>query len=365
MDGVKLGRNGLPVGYTGSTVAPPTRAVSPTLSLISATPVTIAQGGFSTVQVTARDEFGEPIEGVAVTLSASGTGADIVQPTLLTNSAGVTTGVVSSAVPAVYVISAVADGVTLVATASVEVVDSAVLPDIEDDFSSYSSTANFRSDPRNIYDAVEEFLTTAYGNVNLDQTLGYGGRSQCMSIDYLDASGSPSRCSAGSNARRVIQFPNGTTEVYVETFVRFTTNFSFGGDPAWSCTSAREQKLFISGVSGGDSRFNLECTDTQWVFGYPGNETAYVSNAVPRPASMFDGQWHRIRFHYRLGGSGLGIARFWFDDALRADLQNVDIPRSGISNISLSASRNQGTPAAMSWRFGLWRVWLNGRNPGW
>lgn len=363
--GIALNRNGLPVGYTGATTAPPERAVSATLSLISATPVTVVQGGFSTVEVIARDEFGVPIEGVSVTLAASGSGATVVQPTLLTNAQGITTGVVTSNIPAVYAISAVAGGVAIVATASVEVIDSSELPDIEDDFSSYTDTANFRSDPRNIYDAVEEFLTTAYGNVNLDQSLGYGGRSQCMSIDYLDAAGSPTRCSGGSNARRVIQFPNGTVEAYVEIFVRFTTNFNFGGDPAWSCTSAREQKLFISGVSGGDSRFNLECTNTQWVFGYPGGETAYVSNAAPQPASMFDGEWHRIRFHYRLSSVGQGVARFWYDDTLRADLQGLTIARDGISNISLSASRNQGTPAAMSWRFGLWRVWLNGRSPGW
>src|SRR5690606_4125205 len=115
------------------------------------------------------------------------------------------------------------------------------LPDMEDDFSTYEDTDDFRSDPLDLYDAVEEVLVNTYANVNLDTGVGYGALTQSMRVSFLDAtaeggSGTSGRCTnAGHSAWREIDLPPGTTELWLELAVRFDADFTFGGG-AWGCS---------------------------------------------------------------------------------------------------------------------------------
>ncbi|HXV91050.1 MAG TPA: Ig-like domain-containing protein, partial [Gemmatimonadales bacterium] len=113
-------------GLGGATSAPfsiTAASVSASLSTVVATPPTItASNGSSasTVTVTARDPFGNPVGGVTVVLAASGSGNTVTQPGP-TNASGVATGTVSSTVVGVKTISATVGGVAVSQTASVTV----------------------------------------------------------------------------------------------------------------------------------------------------------------------------------------------------------------------------------------------------
>jgi len=86
------------------------------LSTITATPAGIEAGtGQSTITVTVRDGQGAPVEGATVTLSASGNGNLLTQPSGPTGSDGVTTGSLSSVIPETKVVTAVVNGAVALA----------------------------------------------------------------------------------------------------------------------------------------------------------------------------------------------------------------------------------------------------------
>ena len=113
--------NGSPVVFT-ATGTP--GGVSAEQSTVTASPTSIsASSGSSaaTITVTVRDEFGNPLSGVEVSLSATGSGNTLVQPTGATNADGVTTGRLSSTAVGSPTVSATAGGIAVEQTATVTV----------------------------------------------------------------------------------------------------------------------------------------------------------------------------------------------------------------------------------------------------
>ena len=113
--------SGSPVVFTATGTPGP---VSSGKSQVSAAPATItASGGSSrsTITVTASDAFDNPIPGLAVTLSATGTGNMLTQPANLTGSNGSTTGLLSATTPGNRVVSATIAGTAVTQTATIAV----------------------------------------------------------------------------------------------------------------------------------------------------------------------------------------------------------------------------------------------------
>jgi len=113
--------SGSPVVFTATATPGP---VSAGKSRVSAAPATItASGGSSrsTITVTARDGFDNPVPGLAVTLSATGTGNTLAQPQDPTGSDGSTTGLLSATTPGTRVVSATIAGTAVTQTATITV----------------------------------------------------------------------------------------------------------------------------------------------------------------------------------------------------------------------------------------------------
>jgi hypothetical protein len=98
-------------------------APSPSQSRIAAAPGSItAGGGASTITVTVLDAGGNPVNGATVTLTVSGSGNTIGQPSGATGSNGQITGTLASTVAETKTIQAIVNGaVTLLQTATVNV----------------------------------------------------------------------------------------------------------------------------------------------------------------------------------------------------------------------------------------------------
>jgi hypothetical protein len=96
---------------------------SPDRSTVAASPASIDAGtGLSTITVTVRDGAGDAVSGATVTLSATGTGNILTQPSAPTGADGVATGTLQSLIPGSKIVSAVVNGaVTIAATATVTV----------------------------------------------------------------------------------------------------------------------------------------------------------------------------------------------------------------------------------------------------
>jgi hypothetical protein len=101
--------------------------VSAAKSLVAADPVQItasapgASASRSTITVTARDGFENPIPGLSVTLAATGTGNTLTQPAAPTGSNGTTSGTLSATLPGDRVVSATIGGVAVTQTATIRV----------------------------------------------------------------------------------------------------------------------------------------------------------------------------------------------------------------------------------------------------
>ena len=107
-----------------ATVTVNAAGVSAAQSTVSASPATIAASNgssASTITVTARDGFNNPIQGAAVFLAATGTGNTLTQPSGTTNASGVATGTLSSTDPGSKVVSATINGIAINQTATVTV----------------------------------------------------------------------------------------------------------------------------------------------------------------------------------------------------------------------------------------------------
>jgi acetyl esterase/lipase/protocatechuate 3,4-dioxygenase beta subunit len=100
----------------GSTPGP----VDPSRSTVSATPETILTGATSIVEVTAVDAFGNPIPGLAVELTAGGSGNTLVQPPA-TDANGRASGSFRSSNTGTRTVSAVAGSVALAQQATIVV----------------------------------------------------------------------------------------------------------------------------------------------------------------------------------------------------------------------------------------------------
>jgi adhesin/invasin len=119
VEGLEL--QGSPLTFTATGVAGP---LSPEQSTVSAAPGNItasAGGSTSTITVTAKDAFGNPLQDLPVTLSANGGGNILTQPQQPTNSSGVATGRLAATAAGPHVVSATISGQAIPSTATVTV----------------------------------------------------------------------------------------------------------------------------------------------------------------------------------------------------------------------------------------------------
>lgn len=157
------------------TVAVTAGAFSAAQSAVSAVPATLVAGvDTSTITVTARDANSNPIAGMTIALSATGTGNGFVQPVATTNALGVATGRFTSSVAGSKVVSATANGAAITQTAAVTVnvgAASAATSQVT------VSPANITTDQSStvtvqLIDAVGNLLASSGGTVVLATTVG-------------------------------------------------------------------------------------------------------------------------------------------------------------------------------------------------
>jgi hypothetical protein len=112
-------------GVTGATSASfniTAAAVNAGQSSVSAVPgvITASSGSSaSTITVTARDQFGNPVDSATVVISATGTNNAVTQPAAKTNGSGVATGTLSSTFAEAKTVSATANGVLITQSSAV------------------------------------------------------------------------------------------------------------------------------------------------------------------------------------------------------------------------------------------------------
>lgn len=225
-------------------------------------------------------------------------------------------------------------------------------PDLVEDFSTYTNTANLLADPRGIY-SVGEDLTP--GQIVLDTMVGYGTSTKSMRFDFPTRSGDCTDYSIGRN----INLPSAQSDVYVEVIAKFQNGWT-NAAPGCSGVSNEDYK-FIFGRVLTTGRFNVMVGtyNTEYTVGYPGGEDSFEGGNV---SGLFDGNWHTYRFHMKVGSSG--ACKLWVDGNVVKDYGTVAMAANQIYGIALGRNINQGPPSPQSLWWGKVSIWYSS-NPGW
>ena len=247
-------------------------------------------------------------------------------------------------------------------------------PWLVEDFSEYSSTSQFLSDPRGIYELGSDQNT---GQMTLDKSVGYGTLTQSLRYDVPDRTGDTSSRCGDLTIRRDLTLPSQVTEVWVELEVKFVSNWSDIAPSSWSCSSAPDYKFFFGGVvnvtgrfeehlgARGAGDFGFGAPDPS---GYENFDQAHggLNGSHTTAASIFDGQWHQHRLHFRLDSPTSASVQFWLDGVKRFDVTGLKVTNTGtplLYKVVLGANLNQGPDQAQSYWWGKVNVWNT--NPGW
>jgi hypothetical protein len=345
---------------------------------ISVLPLAIPDNGTEPAVITIRvlDDRGEPMGGLdasEVVVASTGTGNTITQPTGFTDQDGYIEASIVSTVPESKTLSVTVLGTAVTATATLTV-EGEVVPLINEDFSTYTDSADLKADPNNWYAGTG---AGNLGNVTLDTTDGFGTLTQCMKYTMSDRTADTgSRCTDYIVSIGTLDIRNtlGTTArtLWVEAYIKFSANFTTIAPAGWSCGSNADYKTMFGQVFNafGDasptSRFNFTTGNGSWgtVAGYPTNETVY-QNADPAQDYFWDNEWHQLRFLYQCGtdlATVDGRAAFAVDGSTIYDSGSVVIPRV-LWGVLLGGNLNQGPAQEQTVKWGRVRVYNT--DPGW
>lgn len=238
-------------------------------------------------------------------------------------------------------------------------------PDLEDNFSTYSSTANMLADPLGI---ISEGEDSNPSQIVLDASVGVTalGLTKSMRYDYPDQH---AEACGGYTVGRNYSFASNQTEVWVELYVKF--------GPTWEIYPAEMDSVCGGGYNPDfkllfgrmtiDSRFEMlwgNSINGNVVAGYPGNEPAYQN--ITQIASYLDGNWVRIRHHWKYSTTA-GIQKLWINDTRFLNHTNISMPsgKGLIYGLALGRNRDPRPGVAQSMWWGRVRAWYSGNDPGW
>ena len=318
---------------------PPPTTPAPVASVdVSPASASVMVGATRALTAILRDAAGNELSDRSVSWSSSNTAVATVSGS----------GVVSARAAGSATITATSEGRNGSSAIEVRSASSAGAVIVED-FSTYTSTADLISDPRGVYDRVEDINS---GRISLDTSVGYGGSGRSMRYDYPGGTGTDYTIS------RALRIPAGAQEVWVEAVIRFSSGFSIAGNGQQAGSAL---KTLHVGVRGAAGRFGLNFEGSSMRAEGPNDDyTNLYIQGGPSASAIMDGQWHVLRYHVRLGATD--FHEYWVDGVHRGS-QTGRTAASSLVAVALARNLNKLAPNAQSLWWGKVSVWT--QNPGW
>jgi Big-like domain-containing protein len=309
---------------------------------------TLLPGQTATLTATARDKNGNMLSGRTITWTS-------LSPAVASVSAsGVVTGLATGSAT----IRATVDTANGAAAVAVDPTTSpAPVPWLLEDFSTYTSTSNWLSDPRGIYSVPEDEATgqmTLDGvGVNVD---GYS-LTKAARYDYV-APG----CASQTVARN-LKLPATVKELWLEVYVKFSTNFTTQN--VNGCSTPPDFKMLFARINElvgrGAVRWGSQ-TPPQVTVELGPNVDLYTGVAI---STYSDNRWHRLRVHWRISDPNSAI-QVRIDGVTVYNRTNFSVGGTDPRFYGIAIGRNldQGVPSGtMSEWWG--RIAAFNSNPGW
>lgn len=319
---------------------PPPGTPAPVASVtVSPASATLVVGSTHTLTATLRDSGGNTLADRSVAWSSNNTAIATVSAS----------GVVTARAAGNATITATSEG--RIGSSAIEVRSaSSTAAQVVEDFSTYTSTADFLADPRGIYVDSEDFRP---GQMTIDAAAGYGTSPQSLRYDY------PAGTATDYTISRSLDLPGSNpSEVWVEVVVRFSQGFSVYGNGQGYGTSLKFMHIGVQGVSG---RWGLEMDGNRLSMIAPSDAFEQMfASAGQINDTLMDGNWHVIRYHVRLGSTD--FHETWVDGVHRGSASG-STAATGMTWVSLAKNLNMLAPNAQSLWWGRVSIWT--QNPGW
>lgn len=200
-----------------------------------------------------------------------------------------------------YTLIASAPGLAGVTSATFTVTASGgATPWLKEDFSTYSSTANWISDPRGIYDLSDDVATSSMALDTTDgPTVDGVTLTQCAKYNYVG-----NNCTA-QTLTRSLNLPSQVTELWLRMFVKHSSDFSIVGS---GCGHPDDWKMVFGRLTNLACRFEFNQgaesngLPLPWFFGGPGcaNGVAALALHGGEADLVWDGTWHEYRWHWKI-----------------------------------------------------------------
>jgi hypothetical protein len=247
-------------------------------------------------------------------------------------------------------------------------------PDLVEDFSTYTSTADLISDPRGIYSKSEDFYDNtsigggssnvqngAAGTIELDRSDGYGSLTQSMKYTWF----SYSSAGPGGSLGRYVALTSGA-ERWVEIAFKFSSNFKtyfgFSGGAAYKW-------VFNGGPRIGHG-WALELVGNGGVVDQYFEDSSGGTSEHPSPYSnnfslsnLADGNWHILRIHIRKSPALYDLT---IDGVRNRTPLTSWSTSASIGSLRLGSNINmRPVNNVQTLKYGYVKVWYAGNDPGW
>ena len=217
-----------------------------------------------------------------------------------------------------------------------------------DDFSGYSSAASLLA-------AYSHLVGESH--IFVDPTGGYGG-SPAVRVDWPQQTNRNTSTGGCNDDDHLIERGfGGTTEIYVQYYVRYQAGFQFDWQAAGACPTGNGKKLFLVYSTSG-SRLQL-FSENHHIVLY--TENHLVGTTQPgiqnvgtefTPEDLGDGNWHRITIHAKMSSTPTATDGFlygWIDGNLKWSNPAYATGNSGgWYDFQTPAVFNDGSPVAQS-----------------
>lgn len=278
---------------------------------------------FIALKQTRRGSDGEPLPVVNlpasfVTISATGTGNTLTQPSARTNSSGTTTAEFRTTVVGVKTITALVDGVAIPGTVTIEAGGEIVDPEPASAF----FTDTFEGGVKN--------------NANGFSWNGTGSRVSVVSFDGRDCLRfryGPDDATKDSTAEQRFNMGRSLQELWLEYWIHIPANFSIRADfPAnnkflalWPNNYSTVGETYVVAEFERDGTDSSRARIIAYADPFYTDGTSIRSGDAiltsPFLSAALRGTWNRVRVHYKIAsGPGMtdGIYEFWLNDTLMA-----------------------------------------------
>jgi hypothetical protein len=235
---------------------------------------------------------------------------------------------------------------------------------IVEDFSRYRTIADFR---RTRPEGRWRNEGMGSDRMVLDRSEGFRGAPHALRYDFPGGAGNARRCDDFSIGRD-LYLPEPQREIWVEAWVKFSPNWHTKPPESWRCSRSPDHKLLRGYVHTPDPTYTFfQVKDGK--FGHTWSSSApspkhWDLNLKHPSAPYWNGQWVRVRVHWRVGRwPRYGAVRLWIGDRLIDDNRRLETQATGIYMLRLGANMNNLVEQPQSLWWGRVSVW--NRDPGW